>query len=151
MSEICEVIGIPDVNNVFVSKTVVKEAICKHHHSDMVSTVQGQSKLEDIKEDDFNEVQDYFKDKSVEKARMAFKIRTHMVPDIPGNFKNKYRVRGTVSEGLACPYCTQGEIMTQSHCLACPEWSQLRGGLDFAKIDDVVIFFRKLLVEMDKV
>ena len=151
VSEICEVIGIPDVNNVFVSKTVVKEAICKHHHSDMVSTVQGQSKLEDIKEDDFNEVQDYFKDKSVEKARMAFKIRTHMVPDIPGNFKNKYRVRGTVSEGLACPYCTQGEIMTQSHCLACPEWSQLRGGLDFAKIDDVVIFFQKLLVEMGKV
>ena len=53
-----------------------------------------------FKGDDFKGVQEYFYDRSVEKARMAFKIRTHMVPDIPDNFKNKYRVRGTVSDGL---------------------------------------------------
>ena len=41
--------------------------------------------------------------------------------------------------------------MTQSHCLAFPAWSELRGGLGVTKIDDLVVFFRKLLVEMAKV
>ena len=41
--------------------------------------------------------------------------------------------------------------MTHSHCLASPEWSKLLEGLDMGKIDDLVIFFWKLLVEMDKV
>ena len=72
-----------------------------------------------------------------------------MVPKIPGNFKNKYRVKGATSEGLACPYCAQEEIMTQSHCMSCQGWSQLRDGLDMTKIDDLVIFFRKLLVELE--
>ena len=100
------------------------------------------TKLEDIKEDDFREVQPYFVDKSVDKVRMAFKIRTHMVPEIPGNYKNKYRVKGTVSDGLACPDCQDGVIMTQSHCLACPSWSGLREGLDLSSIDDLITFFR---------
>ena len=74
-----------------------------------------------------------------------------MVPKISGNFKNKYRVKGATSEGLACPYCAQGDIMTQSHCTACQGWLQLRDGLDMTKSDDLVVFFRKLLVEMEKV
>jgi hypothetical protein len=92
VTEICQVIGIPDVNNVVVSKHDVKKAISEHHYSDMINTVGGQTKLEDIKGDDFKRTQEYLYDRSVKKARMAFKIRTHMVPDIPGNFKNKYRV-----------------------------------------------------------
>ena len=82
---------------------------------------------------------------------MAFKVRTLMVPDIPGNFKNKYRVKGTVDEGLLCSECDQGEIMTQSHCTTCPAWSDLREGLDLSDINDLVIFFRKLLAERAKV
>ena len=39
------------------------------------------------KDDDFIEIQEYFRDKSVENTRMAFKVRSEMVPDIPGNFK----------------------------------------------------------------
>ena len=74
---------------------------------------------------------------------MAFMIRSQMVPEIPGNFKNKFRGRGTGSDGLASPYCIQGGVMTQSHWLACPAWSELH--------DDLVVFFRKLLVEMAKV
>ena len=151
VSEICNVLGIPDANVVVVSKQEVKKAIFEHHYSDMVKVVQEQTKLEDIKDDDFSEVQGYFDDKSVEKARMAFKIRSHMVPEIPGNFKNKFRGRGNGNEGLTCPYCTQGDIMTQNHCLTCPEWTQLKEGLDVTNIDDLVIFFRKLLVELGKV
>ena len=74
-----------------------------------------------------------------------------MVPKIPGNFKNKYRVRGTESEGLVCTECQEEEIMTQSHCLTCSAWSKLREGLDLTHIGDLVKFFRKLLVEREKV
>ena len=55
----------------------------------MKNTISTKSKLDAIKDDDFQEVQPYFKDKSVEKARMAFKIRTQMLTEIPGNAKNK--------------------------------------------------------------
>ena len=151
VSEICDVLGLPDVNIVLVSKNEVKKAIFEHHYHDMINIIKNQSKLHTIKEDDFKEVQQYFNYKSVEKTRMAFMIRSQMVPEIPGNFKNKFRGRGTGSDGLACPYCMQGSVMTQSHCLACPAWSELRGGLDITKIDYLVVFFRKLLVEMAKV
>ena len=66
VTEICQVIGIPDVNNVVVSKHDVKRAISKHHYSDMINTVEGQTKLEDIKGDDFKGVPEYFYDRSVE-------------------------------------------------------------------------------------
>ena len=151
MAEICNVIGIPDINKEMVTKMEVKNAIFENRYKEMVDIVKTKKKLEDIKEEDFREVQPYFMDKSVEKVRMAFKIRTQMVQDIPGNYKNKYRVRGTESDGLACTDCDEGVIMTQSHCLACPAWSGLREGLELSKIDDMVVFFRKLLVERSKV
>jgi hypothetical protein len=151
VSNICGELGIPDVNNVFVTKTEVKRAIFEHHYNDMVDIVKTKSKLDAIKEEDFREVQQYFNDKSVENTRMAFKIRSQIIPEIPGNFKNKYRVKGTVNDGLICSDCQQGEIMTQSHCLAYTAWTELRDGLDLTDINDLVVFFRKLLVERAKV
>ena len=50
-----------------------------------------------------------------------------------------------------CLDCQEGEIMTQSHCLTCTAWVELREGLDLTNIKDLVIFFRKLLVERSKV
>ena len=117
----------------------------------MMAIVGSKPKLEAIKGDDFTEVQEYFNDKSVANGRMAFKVRSQMVPDIPGNFKNRYRVKGTTSEGLMCDHCQEGEILTQSHCISCSAWSNLRDGLDLTCITDMVTFFRKLLVERAKV
>ena len=99
----------------------------------------------------FTEVQDYFNDKSVGNSRMAFKVKSQRVPEIPGNFKNRYKVKGTISEGLVCDHCQEGEIMTQSHCISCSAWSGLREGLDMTNIKDLVIFFRKMLEERAKV
>ena len=82
---------------------------------------------------------------------MAFKVQSQMVPEIPGNFKNRYRVKGTTSEGLLCDQCQEGEILTQSHCISCSDWSNLREGLDLISIKDMVTFFRKLLEERAKV
>ena len=86
----------------------------------MVKIVKTKSKLENMQDDDFHEVHKYFSDKSVENTRMTFRIHIQMVQDIPGNYKNKYKVKGTVSEGLVWSDCDTGEILTQSHCLTCP-------------------------------
>ena len=113
--------------------------------------VNKQTKLEGIKGEDFRNIQEYFDEKSIENSRMSFKIRSQMVPDIPGNFKNRYKVKGSTIDGLVCDQCQDGEMFTQSHCLTCPAWSDLREGLELTKISDLVSFFRKLLVERTKV
>ena len=107
--------------------------------------IKTKTKLDVINTDDLTEVQDYINDKSVANTRLAFRIRTEMVDKIPANFKNTYRVTGTLSDGLLCQECIQQEIMMQSHCLGCPAWADIREGLDMSKICDLVVFFRKLL------
>ena len=151
VAEICNVLGIPDVNVEEISKSEVKEAIFENHYKEMMEIIKSKSKLDAINGEDFRKVQDYFHDKSVENSRMAFRIRTEMVKEIPGNFKNKYRVRGTLNEGLICLECQEQAVMTQSHCITCPAWTEIRSGLDLSKISDMVVFFRKLLVERAKV
>ena len=103
--------------------------------------------MSDIKDEDFSQVQNYFHEKSLYKSRMAFKIRSQMVPDIPGNFKRKFEKK---EGGLICKYCEEGNIMSQSHCMECSAWSELRRGLDLSDIGDLVEFFRKMLDMREK-
>ena len=145
VSGICLEIGIPDVNKVVVTKEDIREAIWNHHYRDMKIELEKSKKLGDIKHEDFSEVQNYFKVKSVETTRMAFKVRAKMISEIPENFKNKYK-----EEGLKCVYCNQGEISSQSHCMVCPAWGKCREGLDLTNILDLVVFFRKVLDERAK-
>ena len=97
-------------------------------------------KLQDIKHDNFHELQDYFNDKSLENARMKFKIRSKMLQNIPGNFKNKYKFK---ENGLKCNLCPNE--MTQNHCKICPERSEARNNLDMDNLDDLVIYFKNIL------
>ena len=53
------------MNSVVVDKDEVKNAIFENHYQEMVEEVKSKKKLENIKEDDFREVQQYFGDKSV--------------------------------------------------------------------------------------
>ena len=76
---------------------------------------------------------------------MAFKIRSKMIKEIPANFKNKFK-----EEDQVCKFCQENKLLSQSHCLLCPAWEQQREGLDLKNIDDLVIFFREMLSEMDK-
>ena len=52
---------------------------------DLKKELSQSKKLGDIKDEDFATVQDYFNDKSIANTRMAFKIRSQMVEEIPGN------------------------------------------------------------------
>ena len=89
MASICKQIGIPDINDVVVTKVAVKKAIWDHPQADVLKELSESKKLMDIKDEDFSTVQDYFKDNSVENTRMAFKLRSKMVADIPCNFKTE--------------------------------------------------------------
>ena len=147
VSEICREIGIPDANEVLVSKSEVKKAIHQHHYTDLKKELSQSKKLDNIRNEDFSEVQTYFNCKSVENGRMSFKVRSQMVPDIPGNFKNKFKRKVGGEDGLICSYCAEQQVMTQGHCLECPAWVDIRKGLDLTNIADLVIFFRKMLAE----
>ena len=107
--------------------------------------MESSKKLQEIVADDFAKPQSYFNHKSIENGRMAFKIRSKMIKEIPANFKNKFK-----EEDQVCKFCQEKKLLSQSHCLLCPAWEQQREGLDLKNIDDLVIFFREMLSEMDK-
>ena len=98
----------------------------------------------------FTDVQPYFKGKSVDNIRMAFRIRTELVEEVRGNFKDKFKRKGGEA-ALECQECFSGQIETQDHCLECPRWQEIRKGLELNKIEGMVTFFQRLLSErMDK-
>ena len=147
VSNICSIINIPDVNEQIVSKREVQEAIFNHHYSEMKQEINKMKKLEPIKNEDFTEVQNYFLDKSIENGRMSFKIRSQMLENIPGNFKNKFRLD---KEKLKCQYCKSDQVMTQSHCLECTAWKDIKKDLDLTKIEDLVKFFKEMLSKREE-
>ena len=79
-------------------------------------------------------------------SHLAFRIRCELVQEIRGNFKDKFRRKGG-DEALLCTECPDREMEYQSHCVVCPGWTKLRSGLDLSKMEDLVIFFQKLLAE----
>ena len=123
-------------------KQEIKKAFKNSHYTDMMQKFEGSKKLEDIKNDNFRNMQDYFNDSDLRSARMKFKIRTKMVEKIPGNFKNKYKFQ---PNGLTCNLCP--DEMTQNHCEVCPGRSQLRQDLDMTNLDDLVTYFNIILSE----
>ena len=153
VAEICKEVKIPDINDCDVPARDIKEAVTDHHGKCMTDELmKSEGKLKNIKFDNFKQVQGYFEDKSVDNGRMAFKIRTQMLPGIPGNFKNKYKKKDDQNpdKGLLCDFCQDEEILSQSHCAVCPAWEEQRRGLNLSKVEDLVIFFRKMLLEKEK-
>ena len=140
--QICEAIGIPDLNKNLIRKTDIQKAIRTSHYKDMMSQFEGSRKLEDIRHDNFRRLQEYFNDKNLEKARLKFKIRTKMLEKIPGNFKNLYKNQ---ENGLKCKFCP--EEMTQNHCIVCPGRVNMRTGMDMSNLDNLVEYFTKILNE----
>ena len=69
--------------------------------------------------------------------------------EIKGNFGFKYTRHGGEA-ALVCDNCDLRENETQSHCLVCPKWEDIRQGLDLSKIEEMATFFQRLLVERAK-
>ena len=149
--EICQELGIPDVNEKVVPKCDVRKAIVSHHMEDMKQMMEKSSKLANIKYDDFSQEQPYMNERSIDVGRTAFKIRCQMLKDIPGNFKNKFRKKGGGEmDGLVCTHCQEEVLMDQAHCMVCPAWEDIRQGLDMTNMLDLVKFFKGMLDKLDK-
>ena len=87
VKEICKQIGISDVNKNSVQKDKIKEAVFYHHYKDLKEQMNKYKKLEGIKHQDFTVMQTYMKEKSVDKCRTKFRLRTEMLE----HFKDIYR------------------------------------------------------------
>ena len=138
--EICKQIQIQDINKYSISKQEIQKAIYQAHYKAMMVLFENSKKLKDIKNDNFEGMQSYFNDKNLKNSRMKFKIRSKMVENIPGNFKNRFKYS---EKGLNCVSCNTE--LNQDHCVICPDRAQLRAGLDMNNIDDVVTYFRRYL------
>ena len=75
------------------------------------------------KEDNFSQVLEYMKGKSVDKTRMAFRIRCDLVQEIRGNFKDKFRRSGGV-EALLCQDCPDRETESPKAIVKCAQGGQ---------------------------
>ena len=62
--------------------------------------------------------------------------------DIKGNYKDKFKRLGG-EDALKCDDCLS-EIQTQSHCLVCPHWEDIRKGLELDNINGLVTFFQRM-------
>ena len=90
--------------------------------------------------EDFRSLPDYIvKEKSLDKVRMAYRIRSKMVNNIKVNFKNSYPA------GLKCDWCKSGDDESQCHVTRCEGWEEERRGLDLVHIMDMVEFFKRIL------
>ena len=143
---ICEQIQIQDINKYDIPKKEIQEAIFEAHYRSMISQFETSKKLKDIRNDNFRQIQEYFKDRNLSNARLKFKIRSKMVDNIPGNFRNRYKYQ---EEGLNCTECKIE--MTKQHCTICPAIANIREDLDMTSFDDVVTYFKRYLtIEKNK-
>ena len=114
----------------------------------MKKEMEKYSKMEGIRHEDFRSEQSYMKDRSIEAIRRQFRMRTQLVETFRDNFRSKYRTlpRGQEEDdpGLQCEDCEESRD-TQAHCLVCPAWQVAREGLNLAFMEDMVIYFRKVL------
>ena len=137
ISQICNILKINDLNYNYLHINEIKKAIYHHHYNEMIEKIKRCKKLSDIQNDNFKYLQKYFYDKDINKARLKFKIRTQMVDNIPGNFKNKYKL----SRSSNCLRCNVQ--LSQDHIKVCPGRTHLRRGLDLSKLDDLAIYFAR--------
>ena len=140
VSRICKEIGLKDINEVMSDKDEINEAVFYNNYKNMKEDMKSYKKLEDIRNEDFRSLPDYIlKEKSLDKVRMAYRIRCKMVNSIKVNHKSSY------PGGLKCDWCDSGEDESQCHVTRCEGWEEERRGLDLANIMDMVELFKRIL------
>ena len=86
VEEICEKIGIQNLNEEFESKDKKEDAIFYQNYHKIKIEVNNHDNLEDVKNDDFQEFPEYMNMKSLDKVRMAIgRKKTKMVKNIKMN------------------------------------------------------------------
>ena len=137
---ICKQVGLEDLNVKMQDKDVLKEAVFYHNYMEMKEDMLKYKKLEKIRHEDFRNLPKYIiKEKSIEKVRQAYRIRANMINDIKTIFKNSH------ISSLQCDWCDSGADESQCHVERCGGWEEERRGLDMGVLDDLVVFFQRIL------
>ena len=101
--QICQEVGLPDINIQNILKKDVKKAIQMSHIEDMLGQYENSRKLRDIENDNFSTLQDYFTDNNLANSRMKFKSQTEMLKKFPENYKKKIQKRRKCHEMQPVP------------------------------------------------
>ena len=80
VTEICEKLEIPNLNESSTTAGNIKTAVFNHHNKELKGKIGESKKMMKHKDEDFSKPQAYLNEKSVENSRMAFRIRSEMVP-----------------------------------------------------------------------
>ena len=86
--KICEEIGLKNTHGVVKDKDEIEDSVFYHNYKKMKEEMQRYSKLEEVRNEDFRDIQKYFEVKSLAKVRVAFRIRSKIIQTIKMNFKN---------------------------------------------------------------
>ena len=150
VTAISKQLGIRDVNDMAANemssvmwKNIVNKAVWMDYELYLRNKMGG--KLEDIKSDSFGR-KDYLSNKSIENSRMMIRIRSKMV-HVKDNFKNMHKNK---TYGLACESCNKVQTETQAHVVMCPAYDKLREGLTLSNQDDLIKYFREVMMARDK-
>ena len=85
VKQICEYLGIPDLNEHDVQKREILAKFKKKNSQEIFVELNKSSKMVNVQYMNLNKPQEYFNDKNIENARLKFRFRTKMLNNIPGN------------------------------------------------------------------
>ena len=144
--DICNRLGLEDVNKTQVSKHVFKNLFIKAARREdekyLRTNMEGKTKVQDLVTENVS-LKSYFKEKSLSSTREMFRIRTNM-NKLKGNFKHDKR-----NADALCVACGKEEEIN-SHVMYCPSYADLKQGRDMSKNMDLVYFFRDIMKRREK-
>ena len=140
---ICKQVGLESINESDIKKEEIDDKIYYQNYKEMKDKMERYDKLEDVKNDDFRTVQSYMEIKSIDRVRMAFRLRCKMVKEIKMNMKNMHK-------DLTCNKCNLRSPETQGHVMICSGWEEERRGLDLNHLEDMIEFFVRILKEKER-
>ena len=129
-TEICRIVGLPDICTEEVGIRDIKSGIHNHHLKMLEKEMQSLKKCNMLISTDLKKPQPYLTNSCLEETRMSFRLQCQML-DIPGDMKTKYKGRTECQDCL--PWGLQDEDspnITQEHLMECPAYSNLRTGRD---------------------
>ena len=141
---ICEILGMTDVNQNALKKTDIAKAIKTHDGKEIVQKMMKYEKVDKIKDDDPTMPKEYLETRSIADCRMLFRLRTEMV-DLKDNMRGRYKGYNT-----NCEACQENVPESQTHVMVCSSYRDIRVGKDLSDNRDLVKYYREVLLRREK-
>ena len=141
---ICEILGMTDVNQNALKKTDIAKAIKTHDGKEIVEKMMKYEKVDKIKDDDPTMPKEYLETRSIADCRMLFRLRTEMV-DLKDNMRGRYKGYNT-----NCEACQENVPESQTHVMICSAYRDIRLGKDLNDNRNLVKYYREVLLRREK-